>query len=105
MPFTEPIDRVKMNKKKTDDFCFFDDLVDIKVGDRCYHFYKKMVECFEIKTRWTTAHNIYKKMIKDIEENNYSTDTNRAYELAWQVFFQLHVIPYELGMRKKNGDI
>lgn len=107
MPFIKKEDREKMNKKYLGDFCYYDDIVDINVGDRCYYFYKEMVETFKHSKRWTTAHNIYKEMIQRIKDNQeeYSTDTKRAYELAWQVFFQLHVMPYELEKKKENGDV
>lgn len=110
MPFITPEDRKKMDKKYIGEFCYFDDIEKIKVGDRCYYFYKDMVKKFKENKRWTTAHNIYKKMIKEtkyncIKELEYSTDTKRAYELAWQVFFQLYVMPYELEKKIENGDI
>ena len=106
MPFSTPEDRKKMNKKRIEEFDYSDNIKDINVGDRCYYFYKQMVELFNHSRRWTTAHNIYKAMISETEcANHYSTDTKRAYELAWQVFFQLHVMPYELEKQKENGDI
>ena len=34
-------------------------LEEIQPGDRCYVFYKEMVEKWKAEPRWTTAHNIY----------------------------------------------
>ena len=105
MPFIKNIDREKMEIVAPDHFLYTDHAADIAVGDRCYYFYKIMVERFKKERRWTTAHNIYKEMIVKIEINRYSKDTKRAYELAWQMFFQLHIMPYELEKQKENGDI
>ena len=105
MPFIKKIDREKMNTLYSVDFCYSDNLSNVSVGDKCYYFYKIMVGRFKDRRRWTTAHNIYKTMIVKIKEDEFSEDTKRAYELAWQVFFQLHVIPYELEKRAQNGDI
>ncbi len=73
-------------------------------GERCYNHYRWMVELWEADKRWTTADEIYKKIV---EWRDISTEENdqRAKELAWQVFFQLHVIPYERMMQQCNGDI
>ena len=57
-----------------------------------------MVEQWKESPRWKTAHNIYKHI-------NNLNDTSAAYELAWQVFFQLYVMPYELKKREENGDV
>lgn len=81
-------------------------------GDICYTFYREMVRKWKNEPRWTTAHNIYKQMrtilinahhrgILPIQE----CDSCTAYELAWQVFFQLYVMPYEIDKRATNGDI
>lgn len=75
----------------------------IQPGDRCYVFYKEMVRRWEESPRWTTAHNIFKDLIKvheDVSEDDYC-----AAVLAWEVFFQLYVMPYELKKREENGDI
>ena len=76
----------------------------VEHGDRCYNFYAPMVEAWKLEPRWTTAHNIYKRM-KQEKQWLYEFDDEAAYELAWQVFFQLHVMPYELEKRNLNGDI
>lgn len=74
------------------------------VGDLCYVHYKRMMEEWTRNPRWTTAHKIY----KNIRNNVYSMiveDNIIAQELAWQVFFQLHVMPYERKKEAENGPI
>ena len=73
------------------------------VGDKCYYFYKGMVDRWKEEPRWTTAHNIYKDLV--YERDYLPRDEKIAYDLAWQVFFQLYVMPYELKKREENGDI
>jgi len=95
----------------------------IQPGDRCYFYYKQMVDIWKENPRWTTAHEIYTTMERDTEpvvENRYlcqfgprqpkvlyhmKEQDRMAYKLAWQVFFNLYVMPYELKKRKENGDI
>ena len=81
-----------------------DELLDeFQPGDLCYIHYKKMVDQWKANPRWTTAHEIYKDLIfGPVPEG---LDNEAAKELAWQVFFQLHVMPYEENKRKLNGDI
>lgn len=70
-------------------------------GDRCYLWYSSMVLNWTASPRWTTADTIYAMVMRKDE----SLEEQRAKELAWQVFFQLYVMPYELKKRKENGDI
>jgi hypothetical protein len=72
-------------------------------GERCYIFYRHLMMYWHREPRWTTAHNLYKEMLKD--KSSYDWDDYTAYQLAWQVFFQLHVMPYEFTKREENGDI
>lgn len=75
----------------------------IHPGDRCYYYYKKMVDRWKEDPRWTTAHEIYEELqYAPLLEN---CDDEAAQELAWQVFFQLYVMPYELQKKAENGDI
>jgi hypothetical protein len=80
-------------------------------GDICYTFYRDMVIRWKKQPRWTTAHNIYKEMTDILRQSHVSDlfrkdcDQCAAYKLAWQVFFQLYVMPYELEKRQQNGDI
>lgn len=71
-------------------------------GDLCYVHYKHMVDRWRANPRWTTAHEIYKEVDGRPPEDY---DAIIAQQLAWQVFFQLHVMPYELKKRDLNGDI
>ena len=75
----------------------------IEPGDRCYVYYSQMVGAWRANPRWTTAHNIMKSF--GLTEPIASDDDFIAAHLAWQVFFQLYVMPYELKKRKENGDI
>jgi hypothetical protein len=83
------------------------------VGDRCFLRYREMLRAWRASMRWTTAHELYRKMKKDILglENTINGPTEQtqddiaAYELAWDVFFALHVMPYELLQRTKNGEV
>lgn len=76
----------------------------VNVGEHCYLHYKAMLDEWRANRRWTTAHNIYKdRFVQKYWEN--SEDSQVAKTLAWQVFFQLHVMPYELEKQSENGDI
>jgi hypothetical protein len=99
MPFTTHEDRIQM-----DAYCQGTKLSDWEpaVGDWCYIYYKKMVEQWKANPRWTTAHLIYQAVLLN-DEPNHTFWT--AQSLAWQVFFQLHVMPYELEKRRLNGDV
>ncbi len=99
----------------------------MQVGDLCFIFYHEiMCQWFE-SPRWTTAHNLKKeyvtnpKMSKHIKEvgddlakegklfgpNAIYTydDIFAAAELAYDVFFQYYVMPYEDTKREVSGDI
>lgn len=104
MPFTRPDDR-----KKMDDYIHLNvKPTHIVPGDWCYVFYKRMVERWKADMRWTTAHTIYNEVCQsrdDVIKGNRTEEQRTAFELAWQVFFQLHVMPYELEKRGQHGDI
>lgn len=79
-------------------------------GDICYTFYREMVIKWNKQPRWTTAHNIYKEMQFIIKQAHPQwflgpCDNCAAYGLAWQVFFQKYVMPYEDDKCRLNGDI
>jgi len=85
-----------------------------EVGDRCFLYYRKMLRAWRASPRWTTAHELYRDMVMMAAEceNPRLTilaaekiDDRAARELAWQVFFSLHVLPYELQKRTLNGEI
>jgi hypothetical protein len=78
----------------------------ITPGDKCYVFYKEMVDKWKKNPRWTTAHEIFRDVLLINEHQPHlENDDSVANHLAWQVFFQLHVIPYELQKMEENGDI
>lgn len=82
-------------------------------GDVCYTAYKCMVEEWKLEPRWTTAHRIYRDRMKiklygnTIGQPELFTwlDAETAIDLAWQVFFQIYIMPYEIEKRSQNGDI
>lgn len=109
MPFITP-----ENRKKVNDWLESKGIVDVSVmepGDHCYMYYKEMVRKWKKNPRWTTAHNIYKDLLRAKMPHSsdplYSTyeDVYVAEHLAWQVFFQTYVMPYEMLKREQNGDI
>ncbi len=74
------------------------------VGDRCFIYYRDMLRAWRGSPRWTTAHELYRDKVMP-KNLNRSDDEQAAVELAWQVFFQLHVMPYELHKRTLNGEV
>lgn len=83
-----------------------------EVGDRCFLFYREMLRAWRKSPRWTTAHELYRDMVLFPAANETlgvppmdEADRVTARDLAWQVFFQLHVMPYELQKRTLNGEI
>lgn len=79
--------------------------MDMHPGDLCYIHYKKMVDQWKDNPRWTTAHEIYYNIVVGLPPEAEGYDNVVAQLLAWQVFFQLYVMPYELKKREENGDI
>lgn len=77
------------------------------VGDRCFIAYRHMLRKWRSSPRWTTAHEIYRDDViaGTGERSSGSSDDVVAWHLAWQVFFNLHVMPYELVKRTENGEI
>lgn len=81
-------------------------------GDFCYLHYKGMVDAWNASPRWTTAHNLFKKLLLDraldwqeMEPKPTHDDNFVARELAWQVFFIKYVMPYEDKKEAENGTI
>ena len=110
MPFTTPekrskVDALTENEVRDILFTYKAYAAGFDVGDKTYWFYKKMMDKWVTKRSWTTGHNIYCSVVGAFNQNMMDNDTKRAHELAWQVFFQLHVMPYELEKIKINGDI
>ena len=71
-------------------------------GDRCFVMYREIMNRWNAEPRWTTVDSIYSWVV---DTNQSDPEWQRAKELAYQVFFQLHVMPYELKKQKENGDI
>jgi hypothetical protein len=72
-------------------------------GDRCFVFYREMIQAWRASPRWTTAHELRKK--KDNDLVYLGTDDRTSLNLAWDVFFNLHVMPYEIKKREENGEV
>lgn len=70
-------------------------------GDRCYVWYRWMIDEWKKERCWTTADRIYATVMHPDE----SLEQQRAKELAWQVFFLFKVLPYEEEKMEENGDI
>lgn len=94
MPFVELARRKLLNENQIPEN-------ELTPGDRCYRHYRKMVERWKFTPRWTTAHEIF----RDLIESQDAPEESLAAALAWQVFFNLYVIPYEIKKREENGDI
>jgi hypothetical protein len=86
---------------------------EVQPGDRCYFYYKEMVDKWKANPRWTTAHEIYKSMIKEsvddicINKDDLERyiDNITARQLAWQVLFIKYIMPYEDEKEEQNGSI
>lgn len=84
-----------------------------EVGDRCFLFYRKMLRTWRASPRWTTAHELYRDMVMIPQAYgnlipipiDQQLDDQAARELAWQVFFSLHILPYEMQKRTLNGEV
>lgn len=66
-------------------------------GDRCYIEYKKMVDLWQESPRWSTADVIATRLLTNPKK--------RAQFLAFLIFFNLHVMPYEIQKRVDNGEV
>jgi hypothetical protein len=88
---------------------YTEDMLPMVPGDLCYMFYKEMVQEWKENPRWTTAHNIYKKMRSETKVTYAycpeGLEDQCAKELAWQVFFLWWVVPYEKEKERLNGPI
>lgn len=71
-------------------------------GDHCYIHYRRLIQQWIENPRWTTAHNLF---VSRYELSDGTITDDAACDLAWQVFFQLHVMPYELQKREENGEV
>ena len=97
MPYIKPDRREILDAGKP--------LLNPKPGDYCYVAYKKMVDRWNDEPCWTTADAIYREHVLRYDEHVGRSSSTAATQLAWQVFFQIYVMPYELKKRDENGDI
>ena len=84
------------------------------VGDRCFLHYREMLRAWRASPRWTTAHELYrdKVMVPGMSQPEFLNkllavehlNDRAACELAWQVFFNRHVLPYEALKATENGE-
>lgn len=74
-------------------------------GDRCYIWYKWMMQEWNKKRRWTTADKIYAQVCEYHKQRKLPFEPLRALDLAWQVFFTKEVMLYELEKEEENGPI
>lgn len=96
MPFIKP------ERRNIIDEHGIEGLADIEPGDRCYVHYKRMMDAWRRAPRWGTAHRLMKETLGAIDKDK---EESAARFLAWQVFFALHVVPYEIRKEEENGDI
>jgi hypothetical protein len=74
-------------------------------GDRCYIWYRWMMDQWHRNRRWTTVDNIYAQVAEYHLARKLPKESLRALDLAWQVFFIMHVVAYEEEKKELNGDI
>jgi|GEM_PF-3564832 len=86
-------------------------------GNRTWAIYREMKRLWKLERRWTTADTIYRDFVFDTEFNDFLVGLSNkapllgwmdiccASHLAWQVFFNLEVMPYELEKRAENGEV
>lgn len=66
-------------------------------GDLCFMYYREIMDQWRKEPRWTTIDTILSKVVKSPFE--------RAFLLAFLVFFNIHGMEYEQKKRAENGDI
>lgn len=103
MPFTTQESRVKFPDTKTDKENLAEAHRIGQPGDRCFIFYRPMIRAWRAAPRWTTAHELRVK--KDNDLVYLGVDDRAALNLAWDVFFDFHVKPYEIKKREENGEV
>lgn len=74
-------------------------------GDYCFLEYRPMILAWKKDPRWTTADKIYQGYLNRRRSMDTRTANVAPLDLAWQVFFALHVLPYEVKKRKENGEV
>jgi hypothetical protein len=66
-------------------------------GSRCFVEYRAIMARWGANPRWTTCDEIAQRL--------WPNPFERAFALAFMVFFALHVMPYEKHKMWQNGDI
>lgn len=97
MPFTETVDRRKMDKILEMQRELMTMVSDVKPGDLCFVQYRKLMRQWKHQPRWTTVDTLAAPLFPDAE--------TRAYFLAFLVFFAFHALPYERTKQRENGDV
>lgn len=87
MPFIKQEDRAKS----------IDELLEGVPGEKCFVHYRPMMRRWHANPCWKTVDQIACHFWPDPSE--------RARMLAFLVFFNLHVMPYELKKREENGEV
>lgn len=103
MPFTDEESRLKFPDTTTQEANLVEAHKNGQPGDRCFIFYRPMIRAWRASPCWTTAHELRKK--KNYDYTYLGNDDRVALDLAWDVFFALHVVPYELKKREENGEV
>lgn len=66
-------------------------------GGKCYREYRHIIERWTAHPRWFTVDELAIRL--------YPDEYDRAYFLAFCVFFAEHAMPYERAKKAINGDI
>jgi hypothetical protein len=93
MPFIEPSRRKLIDQGKLDPSTY-------TPGDRAYLHYRDMLRKWRQAPRWATVDALYRSALGYI-----TLEDAAAAHLAFHVFFQLHVMPYERKKRRENGEV
>lgn len=100
MPFIPPLRRLDILEHR---------ILPQTPGDQCFIYYREMLNLWRKNPCWTTAHLIYESVTNNVSpQTGYEVTYHAnqlALRLAWQVFFQLHVMPYEIQKREENGEV
>ena len=74
-------------------------------GDRCYLFYREIMEEWKRAPRWTTVDTIMTKLLNFLDGHDVNQASRSAALLAFMVFFAREVMPYEEKKCRENGEI
>lgn len=74
-------------------------------GDICYLEYVRLLEEWKENPRWTTIHNMCKRILTETDDIEDDDDKFTARFLAFMVIWQKYGWPYELDRIEEHGDI